>query len=207
MLANRLSVLLAEREKTIKETVNDTGISRNTLSNMVNNPQGNISMATVDKLCNYLEIEPVDFFVYSPYLINNYFQKDQERNEYYALIEVTKGLAMNTFRFDFSSNKDGYNDDYSSPGSVRVGNFDLYCVIYTETDGFNDIYTSLQPIFKNKIVDIFLCLIQQYLQTIKIGKMFKSEKISMTLSIDLDQMGTETLTKDLTFDTKRNIIL
>ena len=70
MLANRLSVLLAERQLTIKKVVNDLGISRSSISNIVNNPQANIATDTIDKICNYLEVTPNDFFAYSPYNIS-----------------------------------------------------------------------------------------------------------------------------------------
>ncbi|MEE6714303.1 helix-turn-helix transcriptional regulator [Schleiferilactobacillus harbinensis] len=66
MLANRLSILLAERDMTIKELTTKTGLSRNTVSNLVNKPTGNISVKTTDLLCNYLKITPREFFEYSP---------------------------------------------------------------------------------------------------------------------------------------------
>ena len=65
LLANRLKILLAERDLTIKDLMKATGLSRNSLSNMVNNPFANISTENVDKLCNYLEVAPKDFYDYS----------------------------------------------------------------------------------------------------------------------------------------------
>ncbi|WP_428958641.1 helix-turn-helix domain-containing protein [Levilactobacillus brevis] len=69
MLANRLSVLMAERQLSIKQVIDATGISRNTISNISNNPNANVATDTIDKLCNYMGIQPSDFFVYAPYQI------------------------------------------------------------------------------------------------------------------------------------------
>ncbi|MEN2361878.1 helix-turn-helix domain-containing protein [Levilactobacillus brevis] len=69
MLANRLSVLMAERQLSIKQVIDATGISRNTISNISNNPNANVATDTIDKLCNYMGIQPNDFFVYAPYQI------------------------------------------------------------------------------------------------------------------------------------------
>ena len=42
---------------------------RNTISNIINRPCSNIATNTIDELCNYLNIYPKDFFIYSPYFI------------------------------------------------------------------------------------------------------------------------------------------
>ena len=62
MLANRLKILLAERDLSIKDVVNATGLTRPSISNMVNNPFATIAIDNVDKLCNYLEVSPKEFF-------------------------------------------------------------------------------------------------------------------------------------------------
>lgn len=66
MLKNRLKILLAERYLSIKDLMNATGLSRNSLSNMVNNPMANIATKNVDKLCNYLKVGPNEFWEYKP---------------------------------------------------------------------------------------------------------------------------------------------
>lgn len=67
MLSNKLKVLLAERNLQIKQLVEDTNISRNTLSNLINKPTGNVSINTVNELCIYLKITPADFFEFLPF--------------------------------------------------------------------------------------------------------------------------------------------
>jgi len=67
MLVNRLSLLLTERQLAIKRVVADTHISRNTISNISNNPTANVSTATINRLCQYFSIQPADFFEFVPF--------------------------------------------------------------------------------------------------------------------------------------------
>ena len=67
MIANNLRVLLAERSLTITRISSDTGISRTTITSLVQGEAQGIQFVTVDALCRYLKISPGDFFVYAPY--------------------------------------------------------------------------------------------------------------------------------------------
>lgn len=67
MMANKLKSLLAERKLTIKQIIKDTGLSRNTLSNIINNPLSNISLDTLNTLCIYLKITVDDFYSFVPF--------------------------------------------------------------------------------------------------------------------------------------------
>lgn len=64
MLKNRLRVLLAERQLKIKNVIENTELSRNTVSRILNNEQANIATRIIDELCQYLNITPAEFFVY-----------------------------------------------------------------------------------------------------------------------------------------------
>ena len=66
MLRNRLKILLAERDLSIKDVVNATGLTRPSISNMVNNPMANIATDNIDKLCNYLGVTPTEFWEFKP---------------------------------------------------------------------------------------------------------------------------------------------
>lgn len=66
-MANKLKSLLAERNLTIKQIIKDTGLSRNTLSNIINNPLSNISLDTLNTLCIYLKITVDDFYSFVPF--------------------------------------------------------------------------------------------------------------------------------------------
>lgn len=64
MIENRLKVILAEKRLKIKDVAQNTGLSRNTISNIANNPYSNVSNSTLNKLCECLNITPTDFFLY-----------------------------------------------------------------------------------------------------------------------------------------------
>lgn len=64
MLINNLRSIMKNKKVTIKDIVLGTTLSRNTLSNIVNNPKANIANSTLDILCLFLEITPSDFYEY-----------------------------------------------------------------------------------------------------------------------------------------------
>ena len=67
MLTNNLSTILGSRKLKITRVSSDTGIARSTLSTLMNEESKMIQFDTVNNLCTYLDIEPKDFFVYSPF--------------------------------------------------------------------------------------------------------------------------------------------
>ena len=86
MIRNNLAKLMIDRNITATQIFNDTGIARSTISKISNNNTDKISMETIDKLCNYLNVTPADFFDYVPYEIEvklslNYFDSLQEFEE------------------------------------------------------------------------------------------------------------------------------
>lgn len=70
MLKSNLAVLLAERGLKITRVANDTGISRTTLTGLTQNSSKMVQFETVDTLCQYLRIEPKDFFEYVPFSLS-----------------------------------------------------------------------------------------------------------------------------------------
>lgn len=89
MIESNLSVLLAERGLKITTVSKDTGISRTTLTALCNDYSGGIKFDTLDTLCEYLDIEPKDFFNYTPYRyefsVIQYKRDDTERYLHYYL--------------------------------------------------------------------------------------------------------------------------
>lgn len=63
MLRNNLVMLMAERNLTTKDLMEATGLSRNSLSNMINNPYANIALKNVDKLCKVLHVGVNGFYI------------------------------------------------------------------------------------------------------------------------------------------------
>lgn len=79
MIFNRLKMLLSERELTISQVAKDTGLSRTTLTYMVQNNSKGIQLATLNQLCQYLHVLPEDFFEYYPFDVAYQFQRDQDK--------------------------------------------------------------------------------------------------------------------------------
>lgn len=70
MIKNNLNVLLAERDYTATDLHEGTGISKTTLTSLVNNTGKGVQMDTIDKICNFLDVDVSEFFIYSPYMID-----------------------------------------------------------------------------------------------------------------------------------------
>lgn len=147
MLANRLNVLLAERQLPIKQVVDETEISRSSISNIVNNPNANISTETIDILCNYLEVTPSDFFVYSPYSIKFGMNETNET----MLMSVTHKKRQQLFDLDTYIR----DDDSGEEEKARLKYFDIYISIYSELgeETLPQIYDSLAVIFKTQLTN------------------------------------------------------
>lgn len=59
--------MLAERNMKAKKLSLLTGIAQSTLTRINNNNSAQIDYDTLNKICNQLQIEPMDFFDYTPY--------------------------------------------------------------------------------------------------------------------------------------------
>lgn len=66
MIKNRVAVLLAERGLKITKVAQDTGISRNSITSLVQNDSEMIRLETINNLCKYLGVTPNEFFEYIP---------------------------------------------------------------------------------------------------------------------------------------------
>lgn len=175
MLANRLSVLMAERQLSIKQVVQDTGLSRNTISNITNNPESNVSTETIDKLCIYFEIDPSDFFVYSPYSITLGFKN--------KLMLMSVMYHKKEQLYDLSPYI--LNNDYDYETDARLKTFDLYIFLEadTETSKVLEVYNSLPVIFKTQLTNRILKHFENSYDTtnlkMRINEYKKYDKISI----------------------------
>ena len=66
MIKNRVRILIAKNDIQINDVINATGLSRNTISRMINCRTTNISTKNIDKLCQYFRVTPNKFFAYDP---------------------------------------------------------------------------------------------------------------------------------------------
>lgn len=145
MIRNRLNILLAERNLTIKDVNENTGLSRTTISNMINGISDGLQMKTLDILCNYLEVTPSDFFDYAPFIYKFYSKQNED---YEVVIEIKSGDSLLTYWYSTSyDSKEAYLENES-----RIEKYDLYITIYSDytKDPFLDnIYNKLSVTLKN----------------------------------------------------------
>ena len=66
MIISNLAVLLAERKLKVADLVRSTGINKSTLHKLYNDESVRIDFETIDKLCEFLEVNVGDLFEYKP---------------------------------------------------------------------------------------------------------------------------------------------
>ena len=154
MIKNNLAVLMAERELKIADVYKETGISKTTLMALSENKGKGIQFETIDKLCNFLNVSPKEFFVYSPFLVE-YIPDDDK-----LFLRLTSGEKINNFYFEFSSFTDDQMDldmrmDYLANPSKK---YDFYFVVSIEESRteLEKIYSNLNIMFKRELVNNIL---------------------------------------------------
>lgn len=149
MIKNRLAILLAERQLKITKVAKDTGISRNTITSTVQNDGTMIKLDTIETLCNYLNVEPKDFFDYSPY--NFYIDGGSmsfERNEMeFSLISTFKNKLES--EVTYQSKLEYFVNDKKVDSLFRLGQ-EEFNKIYEDT---NNLEKSVKIIASFKILD------------------------------------------------------
>ncbi|WP_241681477.1 helix-turn-helix domain-containing protein [Ligilactobacillus salivarius] len=167
MIKSNLAVLMAERGLKIADVYNDTGISKTTLMALSENKGKGIQFETIDKLCNYLNISPQDFFVYSPFLV------EYIENENGLFLKLVSGDKINNFYFNFDVSKDSELDFstkmiFSNNPSKK---YDFYLIVGIEEgrDELEKIYNNLNIIFKRELINnIFKHSINWFIENKKI---------------------------------------
>lgn len=191
MLANRLKILLAERDLSIKDLMEATGLSRNSLSNMINNPYANIATDNVDKLCNFLEVAPNKFYDYLPwhFALGYSFRDRQLKFRYedrfevgYFLIRASSGHRKNETGFMILL-------EASSPDRENPA---LIFSIRNPTHGnFENIYNDMSPLFRHtlqeKIVKMMKEFCAELVEEYKITEIYKNAD---KLKVYVDMYGT-----------------
>lgn len=81
MIKNNFNELVAQRKLKITRISNDTGISRPTLNSLTRDDGKGIQYDTLNKLCNYFNVTPSEFFSYIPYDISFNFEVIDEKGE------------------------------------------------------------------------------------------------------------------------------
>lgn len=150
MLRNNLAKLMIDRGISATQLFNDTGIARSTVSKISNNNTDKISLQTIDKICNYLEVSPSEFFDFWPYDVKvqcgfiNFDSlaevKEREipsfKEPAFLLIEFTRGKNIKKileYRFNYIEEyKPGipFNDAYLD--SIVLDNSPSETIIFDE---------------------------------------------------------------------------
>lgn len=63
MIVCRLPILLAERKMRVADLIRGTGINKTTLHKLYNGEQTRIDLETIDRICNYLQVQVGELFV------------------------------------------------------------------------------------------------------------------------------------------------
>ena len=125
MIKTNFAVLIAERGLKIADVYESTGISKTTLMALAENTGKGVQFDTVDKLCNFLDIELKDFFVYVPYIWDMKFKQNTESEDSdYIIIKLKtnkseKDYFLSTY-FLYPQNYDFPLDDDSFSLWIKV---------------------------------------------------------------------------------------
>lgn len=153
MLANRLKILLAERDLSIKDVTDEIKLSRNSLSNMINNPFANISTENIDTLCNYLNVSPSDFFDFSPWKLKFGFSNRSRKLKYRE-----EPFEVANYFISAISGKTEITSAFSvelTTNAEKSLTFRLD-ILGPVSGNFTAIYTSLSPFFKHFVINNIL---------------------------------------------------
>lgn len=136
MIKTNLAVLMAERGLKISDVYEATGISKTTLMAISENTGKGIQYDTIDKLCNFFEVSPSDFFVYSPYIFK--FHKDDKNSIYLPNVVITTVKSSKMKSYNFVA-------DISTPQGIN------YSVTQDDAD-FSLSYDLTRDINKNSLI-------------------------------------------------------
>ncbi len=101
MIFCNLKMLLSARNLRISRVANDTGISRTTLTSLSQNDLKGVQLTTLDTLCQYLEINPKQFFEYHPftfyYNVDVDWTRDKSSHEDPVVSSYDASVFLNVF--------------------------------------------------------------------------------------------------------------
>lgn len=163
MLRNNLAKLMIDRGISATQLFNDTGIARSTISKISNNNTDKISLQTIDKICNYLEVSPSEFFDFWPYDVKvqcgfiNFDSLAEVKEKWktipdfkepaFLLIEFTRGKNIKKileYRFN-------YVEEYE-PG-IPFNNGYLDSIVLDNSPSETSIFDNMPVQFQNELVE------------------------------------------------------
>lgn len=75
MVVCKLPILLAERKMRVADLIRGTGINKTTLHKLYNGELTRIDLDTIDRICEYLDIQVGDLFVFEKVINNQNIEK------------------------------------------------------------------------------------------------------------------------------------
>ncbi|WP_201596118.1 helix-turn-helix domain-containing protein [Psychrobacter fulvigenes] len=66
MIISRFPIILAEKKLRVADVVRATRMSKSTLHKLYNDESSRIDFNTIDQLCEFLDVQVGDLFVYKP---------------------------------------------------------------------------------------------------------------------------------------------
>ncbi|MCE5000299.1 MULTISPECIES: helix-turn-helix transcriptional regulator [Staphylococcus] len=195
MIRNRLSELLSERGLKTSRVALEVGIARSSLTSMIQNDSEMVRYDAIDKLCNYLNITPCDFFDYSPLTFNFTLDDDPQIIVEEIFFELSLNLkdGIDIKKFEFDILVDMYDEEHNKKDfdlevvfdKFRKNNknkHDLIFKVVRENDNktLKDYVETLSPGLKNVLFKKLQKLITSYV----IEYLKKNTEDTETLNLD-----------------------
>lgn len=163
MIRNNLAKLMIDRGISATQLFNDTGIARSTISKISNNNTDKISLQTIDKICNYLEVGPNEFFDFWAYDVKiqcgfvNFDSLNEVKEEWkplpdikepaFLLIEFTRGKNIKKI-LEYKFN---YMEEYEPGNPFHNGFFDN--IILESSSSELKIFDNMPVQFQNDLIE------------------------------------------------------
>lgn len=164
MVRCNLSVLLAERNLKITKVCKDTGISRTTLTYLVNNYSKGVQYDTLNTLCTYLQIHPGELISFVPVDIHiGYVHRNNEELDIELEISY-KGKTMTT---GLIGSLHYYYQDSDDPYFFQEQNRHKPCGVDVYVEAWDEV---TNPLFKKEIeftIEAFQALPISFLKDIE----------------------------------------
>ena len=98
MIVSKLPVILAEKKLRVADVVRATGMSKSTLHKLYNEESSRIDFNTIDQLCEFLDVQVGDLFIYKPNIKDDDEESWKLSNRKYICREII-GKAIYTRHF------------------------------------------------------------------------------------------------------------
>lgn len=211
MIKTNLAVLMAERGLKISDVYEATGISKTTLMAISDNTGKGIQYETMDKLCDFFNITPEQFFIYSPYNFNFHVLNNNDNVAHLNDIAITVSKSSGLKSYTFSPNvitPMGEQFNVTKEDADFIINYKLFMSIDDFDDEklkknkkeFYSIYDGLPTVLKSDINNKFLTLVMENLADIN------GQTITV-LDGKIDYSNTENWTHDLTIKNNMKVII